>query len=127
MISVDTSKAEVMREAAIAGADILNDVRALQEDGALQVAVASQLPVCLMHMQGQPRSMQHQPVYQNVVSEVLQWLISRAQQCQQAGIPASQIILDPGFGFGKSLSHNYQLLAAMPDFVGSGYAALAGM
>lgn len=127
VISVDTSKAEVMRQAALAGADVLNDVRALQEDGALDVAVASQLPVCLMHMQGQPRSMQHQPVYQDVVSEVLQWLISRAQQCQQAGIPASQIILDPGFGFGKSLSHNYQLLAAMPEFVRSGYAVLAGM
>ncbi len=127
VISVDTSKAEVMREAAVAGADILNDVRALQEDGALQVAVASQLPVCLMHMQGQPRSMQHQPVYQDVVSEVLQWLTSRAEQCEQAGIPPSQIILDPGFGFGKSLRHNYQLLAAMPDFVGSGYAILAGM
>lgn len=127
VISVDTSKAEVMRQAALAGADVLNDVRALQEDGALDVAVASQLPVCLMHMQGQPRSMQHQPVYQDVVSEVLQWLISRAQQCQQAGIPASQIILDPGFGFGKSLSHNYQLLAAMPEFVRSGYPVLAGM
>ncbi len=127
VISVDTSKAEVMRQAIIAGADILNDVRALQEPGALEVAVASQLPVCLMHMQGQPRSMQHQPVYQDVVSEVLHWLVSRAEQCQQAGIPASQIILDPGFGFGKSLSHNYQLLAAMPDFVGSGYAILAGM
>jgi len=71
--------------------------------------------------------MQHQPVYQDVVSEVLQWLISRAEQCQQAGIPASQIVLDPGFGFGKSLSHNYQLLAAMPEFVASGYAVLAGM
>lgn len=127
VISIDTSKAEVMRQAALAGADILNDVRALQEDGALEVAMQSKLPVCLMHMQGQPRSMQHQPVYRDVVSEVLQWLTSRAEQCQQAGIPASQIILDPGFGFGKSLSHNYQLLAAMPDFVASGYAVLAGM
>jgi dihydropteroate synthase len=127
VISVDTSKAEVMRQAAFAGADILNDVRALQEDDALEVAVASQLPVCLMHMQGQPRSMQHQPVYQHVSNEVLAWLLQRAEFCQKAGIAAGQIILDPGFGFGKSLSHNYQLLAALPDFVASGYAVLAGM
>lgn len=127
VISVDTSKAEVMRQAALVGADLINDVRALQEEGALAVAVESQLPVCLMHMQGQPRSMQHQPVYGNVVDEVLAWLLERAQHCQQAGIPASQIILDPGFGFGKSLSHNYQLLAAMAEFVASGYAVLAGM
>jgi dihydropteroate synthase len=127
VISVDTSKAEVMRQAALAGADILNDVRSLQEEGALEVAVASQLPVCLMHMQGQPRSMQHQPVYQNVVSDVLQWLSERAEQCRHAGIPASQIILDPGFGFGKSLSHNYQLLAALADFIATGYPVLAGM
>ena len=127
VISVDTSKAEVMRQAALAGADIINDVRALQEKGALDVAVTSQLPVCLMHMQGQPRSMQHQPDYQHVVTEVLQWLRQRAQQCEAAGIAATQIILDPGFGFGKSLSHNYQLLAAMSEFVATGYPVLAGM
>jgi len=127
VISVDTSKAEVMRQAALAGADIINDVRALQEQGSLEVAVTSQLPVCLMHMQGQPRSMQHQPDYQHVVTEVLQWLLKRAQQCEEAGIAATQIILDPGFGFGKSLSHNYQLLAAMSEFVATGYPVLAGM
>ncbi|ALZ76157.1 dihydropteroate synthase [Rheinheimera sp. F8] len=127
VISVDTSKAEVMRQAVLAGADIINDVRALQEPGALEVAVASQLPVCLMHMQGQPRSMQHQPDYQQVVTEVLQWLLQRAQQCEAAGIASSQIMLDPGFGFGKSLSHNYQLLAAMSEFVATGYPVLAGM
>lgn len=127
IISVDTSKAEVMRQAALAGADIINDVRALQEPGALDVAVASRLPVCLMHMQGQPRSMQHQPDYQQVVTEVLHWLLQRAKQCEAAGIAASQIILDPGFGFGKSLSHNYQLLAALPEFIASGYPVLAGM
>ena len=127
VISVDTSKAEVMRQAALAGADIINDVRALQEQGALDVAVTSKLPVCLMHMQGQPRSMQYQPDYQHVVTEVLQWLLKRAQQCEAAGIASSQIILDPGFGFGKSLSHNYQLLAAMSEFVATGYPVLAGL
>ncbi len=127
VISVDTSKAEVMRQAALAGADIINDVRALQEQGALEVAVTSKLPVCLMHMQGQPRSMQYQPDYQHVVTEVLQWLLKRAQQCEADGIASSQIILDPGFGFGKSLSHNYQLLAAMSEFVATGYPVLAGL
>ncbi len=127
IISVDTSKAEVMRQAVSAGADIINDVRALLEPGALEVAVASQLPVCLMHMQGQPRSMQHQPDYQQVVAEVLGWLLHRAQQCEVAGIASTQIMLDPGFGFGKSLSHNYQLMAALSEFVATGYPVLAGM
>jgi len=127
VISVDTSKAEVMRQAAAAGADLINDVRALQEEHALEVAVRSQLPVCLMHMQGQPRSMQQHPAYNDVVTDVLQWLIQRAEHCQLAGISASQIILDPGFGFGKSLGHNYQLLAALTAFVASGYPVLAGM
>jgi dihydropteroate synthase len=127
VISVDTSKAEVMRQAAQAGADIINDVRALQEPDALEVAVESQLPVCLMHMQGQPRSMQVQPQYHNVVTEVLHWLLARAEQCKMAGIASSQIVLDPGFGFGKNLNHNYQLLAAIPDFIASGYPVLAGM
>lgn len=127
VISVDTSKAEVMSAAVQAGADMINDVRALQEPNALSVAAALGVPVCIMHMQGAPRSMQQAPQYQDVVSEVYQYLLSRAAQCQQAGIAASQIILDPGFGFGKSLAHNYQLLAALPQFVASGYPILAGM
>jgi len=127
VISVDTSKAEVMRQAAAAGADLINDVRALQEEHALEVAVRSQLPVCLMHMQGQPRSMQLHPAYNDVVTDVLQWLIQRAEHCQLAGISASQIILDPGFGFGKTLEQNYQLLQQFHCFVDSGYAVLAGM
>lgn len=127
VISIDTSKAEVMSAAVQAGADIINDVRALQEPNALSVAASLGVPVCIMHMQGAPRTMQHAPQYQDVVQEVYQYLLNRAEQCQQAGIAASQIILDPGFGFGKSLAHNYQLLAALPQLVASGYPVLAGM
>lgn len=126
-ISIDTSKAAVMSAAVQAGADIINDVRALQEDGALATAAALQVPVCLMHMQGAPRTMQQAPDYQDVVQQVLAFLLQRALDCQQAGIAATQIILDPGFGFGKNLTHNYQLLAAMDKFVQSGYPVLAGM
>lgn len=126
-ISVDTSKARVMAEAIAVGADIINDVRALQEPGALEVAVGAQVPVCLMHMQGQPRSMQHQPSYQHVVLEVLAFLQQRAEICVAAGIARQQIIFDPGFGFGKSLAHNYELLSAMSQFVETGYPVLAGM
>lgn len=126
-ISIDTSKAAVMSAAVQAGADIINDVRALQEDGALATAAALQVPVCLMHMQGAPRTMQQAPDYRNVVQQVLAFLLQRALDCQQAGIAATQIILDPGFGFGKNLTHNYQLLAAMDKFVQSGYPVLAGM
>lgn len=127
VISIDTSKAAVMSAAVQAGADIINDVRALQEDGALATAAALQVPVCLMHMQGAPRTMQQAPDYQDVVQQVLAFLLQRAFDCQQAGIAATQIILDPGFGFGKNLTHNYQLLAAMDKFVQSGYPVLAGM
>lgn len=127
VLSVDSSKAEVMRQAVAAGVDMINDVRALQEPGALDVAIASQVPVCLMHMQGAPRSMQHQPVYQDVVSDVLQFLTTRAAQCEHAGVQRSQILLDPGFGFGKTLQHNYQLLAALPQLLAKGYPVLAGM
>lgn len=126
-ISIDTSKAAVMSAAVQAGADIINDVRALQEEGALATAAALQVPVCLMHMQGAPRTMQQAPDYRDVVQQVLAFLLQRALDCQQAGIAATQIILDPGFGFGKNLTHNYQLLAAMDKFVQSGYPVLAGM
>ena len=126
-ISVDSSKARVMAEAIAVGADIINDVRALQEPEALEVAVAAKVPVCLMHMQGQPRSMQHQPSYQQVVLEVLAFLQQRAEVCIAAGIARQQIIFDPGFGFGKSLAHNYELLSAMSQFVETGYPVLAGM
>lgn len=127
VISVDTSKAAVMSAAVQAGADIINDIRSLQEPDALQVAVALQVPVCIMHMQGAPRTMQQAPQYTDVVQDVLQWLLLRAKECQQAGITASNIILDPGFGFGKTVAHNYQLLTALSQFVETGFPVLAGM
>lgn len=127
VISIDTSKAAVMSAAVEAGADMINDVRALQEDGAMVAAVKAAVPVCLMHMQGAPRSMQHAPVYQQVVTEVQDYLLARASSCEQAGIQRSNIILDPGFGFGKTLSHNYALLKHLNQFVQSGYVVLAGM
>lgn len=127
VISVDTSKTAVMAQAIAAGADLINDVRALQADGALELAVKLQVPVCLMHMQGQPRTMQVAPTYKHVTEDVLTWLCQRAAQCEAAGILKQQIILDPGFGFGKSLEHNYQLLQQFGHFVGSGYAVLAGL
>ena len=110
VISLDTSKPSVMREGAAAGVGILNDIMALREPGSLETAAATGLPVCLMHMQGQPRSMQHAPEYVDVLTEVTQFLVDRRQICINAGIDASQIILDPGFGFGKNLSHNLALL-----------------
>ena len=127
VISIDTSKADVMSAAVHAGADMINDVCALQAPAALQTAAALQVPVCIMHMQRAPRTMQNDPHYQQVVPEVLAFLLARAEACQQAGIAASQIILDPGFGFGKTLAHNYQLLAALDQFVATGYGVLAGM
>ena len=127
VISIDSSKAAVMSAAVHAGADIINDVRALQEPGALAVAVASQVPVCLMHMQGAPRSMQHAPQYDNVTAEVKQFLLHRALACEHAGVKKHNIILDPGFGFGKSLEHNYTLLRQLSQFCDTGYALLAGM
>ena len=105
-----------MLAAAEAGADMLNDVRALTQPGALQAAVESQLPVCLMHMQGQPRSMQHNPEYQNVVREVYDFLNQRVAACELAGISRDLLSIDPGFGFGKSLQHNLQLLNDLPVF-----------
>lgn len=127
VISIDTSKAAVMSAAVQAGADIINDVCALLAPGALDVAVSAQVPVCLMHMQGAPRSMQQAPQYQDVVAEVKQFLLERAHACEQAGIDKQQIILDPGFGFGKSLTHNYVLLQQLQQFADCGYPLLAGM
>lgn len=126
-ISVDTSKAAVMSAAIQAGADIINDVRSLLEPGALQVALTAQVPVCLMHMQGAPRSMQHAPTYNDVTAEVQQFLLQRARECEHAGIRKENIILDPGFGFGKSLQHNFVLLENLEQMIGLGYPVLAGM
>ncbi|SNY54147.1 Dihydropteroate synthase [Arsukibacterium tuosuense] len=127
VISVDTSKAGVMSAAVKAGADMINDVQALQGDGALACAAELNVPVCLMHMQGQPRTMQQQPQYDDVVVEVIKFLQRRALDCQFSGISKDQLILDPGFGFGKTLSHNYQLLAGLEQLVKLGYPVLAGM
>ena len=126
-ISVDTSKALVIREAANAGAHILNDIRSFSEPGALQAAAQSGLPVCVMHMQGEPRTVQQAPHYQNVVREVYTYLEAQVARCVAAGIEKNHIILDPGFGFGKTLTHNYQLLDKLDLFHNLGLPVLAGM
>lgn len=110
IVSIDTSKASVILAAVSAGATLINDVRALCEPDALEAAASTKLPVCLMHMKGQPRSMQEAPYYDDVVAEVTAFLVQRREQCISAGIPESQIVLDPGFGFGKTLEHNLALL-----------------
>jgi dihydropteroate synthase len=126
-ISVDTSKTEVMRAALAAGASIINDVRALQAEGALDAVAASDCGVVLMHMQGSPRTMQAAPYYENVVAEVSQFLARRRDELVQAGIAAVRIALDPGFGFGKTLAHNLALLAGVPALVNVGQPVLAGL
>ncbi len=127
LISIDTSKAEVMREAVHAGANIINDVRALQEDKALATVAELNVPVCVMHMQGQPRSMQSKPEYADVVTEVKQFLQQRIQVCLDAGISKENIIIDPGFGFGKTLEHNLSLFRALDEFVEMHYPVLIGV
>ncbi|MCG9638857.1 dihydropteroate synthase [Vibrio sp. Isolate34] len=126
-ISIDTSKAEVMRQAVEAGADLINDVRALQEPGALQVAADANVPICLMHMKGQPRTMQTNPSYDDVLQDVEAFLQERVEACEAVGISKEQLILDPGFGFGKTIEHNYHLLAHLEKFHTLGLPVLAGM
>ncbi len=126
-ISIDTSKAEVMRQAVEAGADLINDVRALQEPGALEAAAQAQVPVCLMHMKGQPRTMQANPSYDDVFTDVEDFLKERVEACESVGIPKEQLILDPGFGFGKTIEHNYHLLAHLEKFHTLGLPILAGI
>ncbi|MDO6405748.1 MAG: dihydropteroate synthase [Pantoea sp.] len=126
-ISVDTSKAEVIRESARVGAHIINDIRSLSEPGALQAAADTGLPVCLMHMQGEPRTMQQAPQYQNIVSEVDAYFTEQITRCVDAGIKKENLLLDPGFGFGKNLSHNYELLAELSHFHHFGLPLLVGM
>lgn len=115
-ISLDSSAQEVFLEAKKAGAHMINDVRALQREGALSAAKQTGLPVCLMHMQGEPTNMQDNPCYQQIISDVYDFFVSRVQACQDAGIRRDQIILDPGFGFGKTLDDNYTLLAQLARF-----------
>ncbi len=127
VISVDTSTPEVMAAAAEAGAGMLNDVRALSREGALAAAAASGLPVCLMHMQGEPGSMQLNPQYQDIVAEVAGYLMQRVAACESAGIARQRLLLDPGFGFGKSVAHNMALLRGLPTLGAHGLPLLVGL
>jgi dihydropteroate synthase len=126
-VSVDTSKPEVMEAALAAGASMINDVLALQEPGALEAVSGSRAAVCLMHMQGRPRTMQADPVYQDVVDDVHHFLSERVRACETAGIDRSRLVIDPGFGFGKTLEHNLALLAALEEFTRDGLPVLAGL
>lgn len=126
-ISVDTVKPEVMRSACAAGADMINDVTALRSDGAVTAAAESGAAVCLMHMQGEPRTMQNAPYYDDVVAEVGGFLRARLQVCEAAGIERAQVCLDPGFGFGKTLAHNLTLMRALPRLHIDGASLLVGV
>lgn len=126
-ISVDSSKPLVMREAAKVGMDLINDIRALQQPDALQAAAELGLPVCIMHMQGQPRTMQANPKYTDVVQDVLAFLRNRSAECIAAGVRKENLIWDVGFGFGKTVQHNYQLLQRLTTFCEDGYPLLVGL
>jgi dihydropteroate synthase len=131
IISVDTSKPQVMRAASEAGAGLINDVRAFREAGAVEVAAATSCAVCVMHMQGDPRSMQLAPHYVDVVNEVKAFLDGRVEVCRAAGIAADRIVIDPGFGFGKTLEHNLQLLRRLRELgsqvPGSNWPIMVGL
>jgi dihydropteroate synthase len=127
VISVDTSAPEVMAETAKLGAGLINDVRALQRDGAPEVAAKAGIPVCIMHIQGEPDTMQDRPEYRNVRREVSAFLTERIRVAEQAGIRPENILLDPGFGFGKSLEHNLQLLASLEQMHILGHPLLVGV
>ena len=126
-ISVDTSKPDVMQAAAAAGAALINDVRALRAPGALAAAAALELPVCLMHMQGEPRTMQADPSYDDVVAEVRDYLNERIAACLGAGLARERLLIDPGFGFGKRLAHNLALLARLAELTRLGPPLLVGI
>lgn len=126
-ISIDTSKPEVMRAAADAGVDMINDVAALRATGALEAAAATGLPVCLMHMQGRPDNMQQAPAYADVIGEITTFLSERIEACMAAGIDRQQLILDPGFGFGKTLSHNLAILSRLEQFAALELPLLIGV
>ncbi|WDE08285.1 dihydropteroate synthase [Thalassomonas viridans] len=127
IVSVDTSKAAVMAEAVEQGAGIINDVCALQNENCLSVMAQSEIPVCLMHMQGKPRTMQVNPQYDDVIDDIKTFFNERIDACQHAGISKERLILDPGFGFGKTLEQNYHLLAHFADFQSLGLPLLAGL
>ncbi len=126
-VSIDTSKPTVMKDAVASGACLVNDVNALRAEGAVEMAAVLGVPVCLMHMQGEPRTMQHAPYYNDVVDDVSNFLLQRAHACEAAGIAKSQIVIDPGFGFGKNHQHNLTLLKQLEQLCGLGYPLLAGI
>ena len=127
ILSVDTRKPAVMSEAVRAGAGMINDVSALQQEGAVAVAAACDVPVCLMHMQGEPRTMQEQPHYDDVVEEVISFLNQRIDSCLKAGVRREHLLVDPGFGFGKTLRHNLQLLNRLPEIAALGFPVVVGI
>jgi dihydropteroate synthase len=127
VLSVDTSKPEVMRAAVAAGADLINDVRGLRGAGAMEAAAETGAAVCLMHMQGEPQTMQGSPRYDNVVTEVHDFLRDRAQACEAAGIVRERIAIDPGFGFGKTVEHNLALLRGLPHLAALSFPVLVGL
>jgi dihydropteroate synthase len=127
LISIDTMKPAVMTAAVIAGASMINDVNALQAPGAIDAVAATQAAVCVMHMQGVPQTMQAQPQYGEVVADVQQFLNARVAVCMAAGIPANRIVLDPGFGFGKTLEHNIALLNGLKALTSGPYPVLVGL
>lgn len=126
-ISIDTSKPEVMSAAVQAGANLVNDVNALRAPGAIACCAELAVPVCLMHMKGEPRTMQKNPVYSDVVDDVRDFLLDRVKVCVEAGIAGNQILLDPGFGFGKTLEHNLQLLSRLHEFCELDFPVLVGV
>ena len=126
-VSVDTSKPEVMRAAVAAGASMINDVTALRAPGAIEAVAGSEVAICLMHMQGEPRTMQKEPRYTDVLAEVRDFLRGRVARCVEAGISAARLVIDPGFGFGKTLEHNLELLRRLPELAAVGRPVLAGL
>lgn len=126
-ISIDTYKPQVMQAAISAGASVVNDIRALQEDGAVDIVASSDVGVCLMHMQGTPQTMQINPQYNDVVSEVKAFLQQQLEKCETAGIAKSRIVLDPGFGFGKTRAHNITLIQHLASFSSLGQPLLVGL
>lgn len=127
VISVDTSKPQVMTEAVVAGAGIINDVCGLKSEESMLAAAKAKVPVCIMHMQGDPRTMQHSPSYDDVVEDVKDFLLTKANECERYGIDSSQIIIDPGFGFGKKVEHNISLLNQLDEISATNYPILVGL
>ena len=125
-VSVDTVKSEVMRSAIAGGAAMINDIAALRSPGALEAVAGSDVAVCLMHMQGEPRTMQSEPRYRDVVAEVGAFLAERVAEAESAGIARERIVIDPGFGFGKTVAHNFELLRNLDRFAALGLPVLAG-